>query len=583
MPNYSSLSTQIEGIKSEITASLAVGTYSAQDLVYAAKALEALSNIVVPDGTPELTVNDKLYVGDAAENFSTVAALTNPVAVFETSANDYAQIAFVNRSSSADASTDFIAYSNNGDDNSGWINMGITSSNFADPDFTITGAGDGYIFVSGSSQGSTDRGNLVLATNNTGTQNKIIFAAGGLDSDATQMEITPNQNVHIEINTPSTSPTTGALTVVGGVGIQGDVNIQGSITFGGTGTTVETDNLSVVDPMVYVGTENSADALDMGLVGTYVTGGNTRYAGVVRDASDGVMKFFQNATTKPLTTVNFAEGGLAYASIKVAGVEADSASIGDVSNTELQYLNGVTSAIQTQLDSKLSISSAGSTYAPLASPSFTGVPTAPTPDAGTNNGQIATTSFVSTAIGNLIASAPEALNTLDELAAALNDDANFATTVTNSLAAKAPLASPTFTGTVTISGGAVITGTTDVQEIRENIVPITLSSNLATCNWTEGNIFYVATAATGAVTINLTNVPTDINKMMTINFILTQDATGRLPSTFQIDGATQTIRWPGGSAPTPTAGAGKIDIFSFTMQRTGSNTWIVYGASSLNF
>jgi hypothetical protein len=60
----------------------------------------------------------------------------------------------------------------------------------------------------------------------------------------------------------------------------------------------------------------------------------------------------------------------------------------------------------------------------------------------------ATETYVGTAITNLIASAPETLDTLNELAAALGDDANFATTVTNSLAAKAPLASPTFTGTV---------------------------------------------------------------------------------------------------------------------------------------
>jgi hypothetical protein len=46
--------------------------------------------------------------------------------------------------------------------------------------------------------------------------------------------------MHIEIATPSTSATTGALTVVGGVGISGDVNIAGDITFGGTGTTLST-------------------------------------------------------------------------------------------------------------------------------------------------------------------------------------------------------------------------------------------------------------------------------------------------------------------------------------------------------
>lgn len=45
--------------------------------------------------------------------------------------------------------------------------------------------------------------------------------------------------------------------------------------------------------MVYVGSSNTSDAIDMGLVGKYVTGGNTRYSGVVRDASDGVMKFLK--------------------------------------------------------------------------------------------------------------------------------------------------------------------------------------------------------------------------------------------------------------------------------------------------
>lgn len=59
-------------------------------------------------------------------------------------------------------------------------------------------------------------------------------------------------------------------------------------------------------------------------------------------------------------------------------------------------------------------------------------------------------------VTDVLASAPAALNTLDELAAALGDDANFATTVTNSLAAKAPLASPTFTGTVTLPAAGIV-------------------------------------------------------------------------------------------------------------------------------
>ena len=72
--------------------------------------------------------------------------------------------------------------------------------------------------------------------------------------------------------------------------------------------------------------------------------------------------------------------------------------------------------------------------------------TAATQSAGNNTTKIATTAFVSTAISNLVDSAPGTLNTLNELAAALGDDANFSTTVTNSIATKLPLAGGTLTG-----------------------------------------------------------------------------------------------------------------------------------------
>lgn len=79
--------------------------------------------------------------------------------------------------------------------------------------------------------------------------------------------------------------------------------------------------------------------------------------------------------------------------------------------------------------------------APLASPAFTGTPTGPTAAPGTSSTQYATTAFVAAAIAALLNSAPGALDTLDELAAALGDDPNFATTVTNALAGKLAKAS----------------------------------------------------------------------------------------------------------------------------------------------
>src|SRR5210317_452111 len=77
-----------------------------------------------------------------------------------------------------------------------------------------------------------------------------------------------------------------------------------------------------------------------------------------------------------------------------------------------------------------------------------------TASTGTNTTAPATTAFVQQEISALVDSSPEALNTLNELAAALGDDANFSTTVTNSIALKAPLASPTLTGTVTVDTDA---------------------------------------------------------------------------------------------------------------------------------
>jgi hypothetical protein len=85
------------------------------------------------------------------------------------------------------------------------------------------------------------------------------------------------------------------------------------------------------------------------------------------------------------------------------------------------------------------------------------------------------------------------------------------------------------------------------------------------------------------MTFNVTNVPTDNSKIMTINVFVTQGSTGYIPGTFQIGGTSQTIRWAGGSAPTATSSAGKIDVFSFTMQRTSAGAWLVYATSSLNF
>jgi hypothetical protein len=174
------------------------------------------------------------------------------------------------------------------------------------------------------------------------------------------------------------------------------------------------------------------------------------------------------------------------------GVTADYAEINildgaTLSTAELNYVDGVTSAIQTQIDTKAPtasptftgtvsgitkamvdlgnvdntsdankpVSTAAQTAldlkAPLASPALTGTPTAPTATAGNNSTQVATTAYADAAVAALVDGAPALLNTLNELAFAIADDANFATTLTTSVGTKVSKAGDTMTGLLVLS------------------------------------------------------------------------------------------------------------------------------------
>ncbi|EIY8421782.1 phage tail protein [Escherichia coli] len=103
-----------------------------------------------------------------------------------------------------------------------------------------------------------------------------------------------------------------------------------------------------------------------------------------------------------------------------------------------------------------------SQYAPKESPTLTGTPKAPTPAAGNNTTQIATTAFVQAALTALINGAPATLDTLKEIAAAINNDPKFSTTINNALALKAPLSSPALTGTPTAPTAAQSVNNTQI-------------------------------------------------------------------------------------------------------------------------
>ena len=120
-----------------------------------------------------------------------------------------------------------------------------------------------------------------------------------------------------------------------------------------------------------------------------------------------------------------------------------------IDNTKTYALIDLTNVSADNLKTAVERSGALDTYAPLASPALTGTPTAPTAEQGDSSTKVATTEFVNASIVRLIGAAPGALDTLEELADALGDDPNFATSMTNLIAGKAPLNSPALTGTPT--------------------------------------------------------------------------------------------------------------------------------------
>jgi hypothetical protein len=214
-----------------------------------------------------------------------------------------------------------------------------------------------------------------------------------------------------------------------------------AVASGGTGVTSSTGTGSVVlsASPTFTGTVSGITATMVGL------GNLTNNAAVANlsgtNTGDQILP-----TTLPASDV--------YAWAKEATKPTYTASevgLGNVDNTT-DLLKPISTATQTALDLK----------SPLASPTFTGTPSVPTATVGTNTTQIASTAYVRAEVSALVASAPTALDTLNELATALGNDANFSTTVTTALGLKAPLASPTFTGTTTVTNltyTGTVTGT----------------------------------------------------------------------------------------------------------------------------
>lgn len=173
--------------------------------------------------------------------------LTVPTFIAVTDANSYSQIAAQNKNTGTGASFDFVAYPDNAgaNDVNGFIDMGIGSSTFADPAYSVTGPNEGYVFMSAPA-GSGSSGDLVIATDSSGTTNKIRFYANGYDQAINSYAVAIHGNNQLEVKNTlvvSGPSVVNAVSVGGTLGVTGNANVAG--TLGVAGATEVSNTLNV--------------------------------------------------------------------------------------------------------------------------------------------------------------------------------------------------------------------------------------------------------------------------------------------------------------------------------------------------
>jgi len=191
----------------------------------------------------------------------------------------------------------------------------------------------------------------------------------------------------------------------------------------------------------------------------------------------------------------------------------------------------------------------------------------------------ATQADIDSSVSALVDSAPATLDTLNELAAALGDDANFSTTVTNSIATKLPLAGGTLTGGLT-APSVTVNGTLKIEEVFEKVALASSTSGTIGYDFLGQAVVFFSNNQTANRTINFVgdsgntfNSILDIGQSATCAVLLAQGSTAYYLNAYQVDGSAVTPKWQGGA---PTAGtASGIDVYSFTIIKTADATFTV--------
>lgn len=271
-------------ISAGVTANTVVFSQTQTDIVgnvSVVGSLGASGNIITASS---MIANQHVYVGNGAQD----TIFNNPTIIAVNSGSDYVQAGLINTTDTG--SSDWIAYGDNGNDIAGWSDFGFTGSNFSDPLYTITGKNDGYLFVQ-PVNGLGLGGNLVLATGDQGANRDIVFATGGFLANNEKMRLVDAQNTfHVKMSTASTTDSTGAVVVDGGIGSGGNIHAGGHINAVGnvSGSNIlGTGYIAADRGLIAVSTYNGP-YFD-GVVIDYEEG-NARFS---TGASDGI-KFFNN-------------------------------------------------------------------------------------------------------------------------------------------------------------------------------------------------------------------------------------------------------------------------------------------------
>ncbi len=198
---------------------------------------------------------------------------------------------------------------------------------------STSAATSGIYWPNGTSMGLVANGaerariNSSAASSSTSTGAVVVTGGVGMSGN-----LYAGGDVRITSTTASTSASTGALVVSGGVGIAGklfvtdDLSVAGDFTVNGTFTTTSSESLAIADPFVFLADTNSGDSYDQGFVGKFVDGGPvTRFHGVFRDVTDGSYQMFTNLTVQPTTVVDTGDASYNLANLKINSLSVSNA------------------------------------------------------------------------------------------------------------------------------------------------------------------------------------------------------------------------------------------------------------------